>query len=189
MTDGSGNIDGVASNNVAITTQTATARDNWSSTAQQGDGNRAEIRQSGVGERVSASRAYEDYRNNEPPEADVWQLSNDNRAYIDQASDASRVTIYQGLEQTPLYTGNYDYSVGGNNVASVTQSASADSSRADVIQGGSNNTAYVTQDGFSSLSNINQTGTGQQAYVTQSSADNNSFVVQAGSNNYASVTQ
>ena len=99
---GSGNTDGVASNNVAITNQTATARDNWSSTAQQGDNNRAEITQSGVGERVSASRDYSDYRNNEPPEADVWQLSNDNRAYIDQASDASRVTIYQGLEQTPL---------------------------------------------------------------------------------------
>jgi hypothetical protein len=183
--------DGTPTGNVAITTQTATAHDNWSSTAQQGDNNRVEITQSGVGVRVATQtdRSYNNYRFNEPPEADVWQVSDNNKAYIDQASDASRVTIYQGLEQVPVGTGSYKYALGGNNEARVTQLASADNSRADVIQGGSNHIANVTQSGLNSDSYVNQAGTGHTATVSQTGSDNDSFLVQFGTGNTATVTQ
>ena len=126
------------------------------------------------------------YRDNEAPETAVWQVSDNNKAFIDQASDASRVTIYQGLEQT---ASGYELALGSNNTANVTQTAGADNSRADVIQGGSDNNATVSQSGLGNQSYVNQLGTGNIATVDQLSDGNVSYVTQNGTGHVATVTQ
>ena len=160
---------------------------NFSGTAQEGSGNLADIKVSGAGVSVAGRQATgAGYRNNEPPETDVWQVSDNNKAFIDQASDASRVTIYQGLDQV---TGGYELALGAGNYAKVTQTAAADRSRADVIQGGSDHIADVLQSGADNNSYVNQMGTGNTATVSQLSDGNLSTIDQSGSANTATVTQ
>jgi len=119
----------------------------------------------------------------------VLQVSDNNKAYIEQASDASRVTIYQGLEQPVQGQYGYDLALGGNNTADVKQNAGADGSRADVIQGGSDHIALVTQSGAGSESYLNQMGTNNSGTVTQEGDDNYSSVIQGGTGNTATVGQ
>ena len=179
-----------ATNNSVTVNQTATSSNSLTTTAQEGTGNIADIKVSGAGVSVAGRQTTSSgYYNNEPPETDVWQISDNNKAYIDQASDASRVTIYQGLEQPVQGQFGYNLALGQNNYAKVTQTAGADNSRADVIQGGDDNIANVTQSGLNSISYLNQYGTGNDATVIQSSDNNQSFITQNGNGNMASVTQ
>ena len=176
--------------NTVLVNQTSTSSNSLTTTAQEGSGNLADITVSGAGVSVAGRQATSaGYYNNEPPETDVWQISDNNKAYIEQASDASRVTIYQGLEQPVQGQYGYNLALGGNNLADVTQNVGADGSRADVIQGGSDHTATVIQNGADSVSYLNQTGANNEATVTQGGYGNDSFVVQGGSANIASVTQ
>jgi hypothetical protein len=175
----------VASGNTVKLNQSGS--NNYSGTAQEGSGNLADIKVSGAGVSVAGRQSTgAGYRDNEPPETDVWQVSDNNKAYIDQASDASSVTIYQGFEQT---SAGYPLALGGNNLAKVTQTASADRSRADVIQGGSDHIADVVQSGADNQSYVNQLGLANIANVTQASAGNLSFVNQTGTGNVAVVKQ
>jgi hypothetical protein len=132
--------------NTATITQTATATNNFAGTAQQGNGNTATAILSGAGVSVAGRQTTgAAYRDNEPPETDIWQVSDNNVAYVDQASDASRVTIYQGIEQITPGMYGYEYALGSGNQATVLQYAPADRSRADVIQGDNGNISNITQ--------------------------------------------
>lgn len=178
-----------ATGNTVIVNQTATSSNSLTTTAQEGSGNLADIKVEGAGVSVLGRQTSSSAYYNEPPETDVWQISDNNKAYIEQASDASRVTIYQGLEQPVQAQFGYNLALGTNNYAKVVQTAGADGSRGDVIQGGSDNIANVTQSGLNSISYLNQLGTGNEAGVTQTGDNNQSYLTQNGNGHDATVNQ
>jgi hypothetical protein len=191
-----GNGENPATANQATVTQAAGSDNTFSYVYQDGRANIAQVNLSGAGIAKARQTTSGGYVNNAPAESVVLTIGVDNKAYVDQAADRAAANIYQGVD------GKYELvtpTVG--NTARIAQSASADDSRADILQGGSNNSATTTQYALNSDSYTTQTGNNNTALVSQDSGSgllstitqlangNTAMTTQSGTNNTADVRQ
>lgn len=114
----------------------------------------------------------------------VGQAGSNNRVNVEQAGRDNRSVVVQGVNFSPI-----SQSAATGNVARVTQEAGSRDAFSAVVQGGSNNTARVTQSGRSAESLLLQQGDSNFARVNQSGNFAQSLVMQKGNRNDARVNQ
>ncbi|MCX9148598.1 hypothetical protein [Erythrobacter sp. WG] len=191
-------------NTAAINQGANSATDHTAAIRQDGGANTADILQRGFNQRATITQIGDDNSGSGTFAfgAQIIQgdsLGRDNEATITQLSDGNRALVNQ---QGRTLAANVTQGGNGGNTSTVIQNGNGGAVllNADVLQNGADNTSLVNQGGSDqtasvdqlgeeNLSQILQTGSGHTASVTQNSDLNQSQINQAGTGHTASVTQ